>query len=62
MSAPKPTAPMRYVWDARGCLGFILARGPLGFEALDRDERPLGIFPTQVEAAVAVMQAPWGVA
>ncbi len=58
MSAPKPTAPMAYLHDGQDCRGFILSRGKLGFEALSRDERPLGIFATQVEAAAAIMQAP----
>jgi hypothetical protein len=38
-SAPSP---LSYVYDGRECLGFILARGKLGFEAVDRDERSLG--------------------
>jgi hypothetical protein len=40
---------LAYVYDGRTCLGFILARGKLGFEALDRDERSVGIYPTQRE-------------
>jgi len=41
----------------RGCLGFILRRGKLGFEALDREEVSLGIFQTQTAAANAVFDA-----
>jgi hypothetical protein len=39
-------APSRlsYVYDGRVCLGFIFARGKLGFEAMDRDKRSLGLF------------------
>jgi hypothetical protein len=46
---------MAYVHNGRSVLGFILARGKAGFEALDRDEKSLGIFPTQREAAKAIM-------
>jgi len=48
--------PLVSVYDGRDCLGFILARGKLGFEALDRDERSLGLFPTQREAAQRIME------
>ena len=48
------SAPMSYVYDGRDCLGFILARGKLGFEAFTRDERTLGMFKTQREAADAI--------
>ena len=48
------TAPMAYVYDARECLGFILARGKLGFEAFTRDEYSLGMFTTAKEAADAI--------
>jgi hypothetical protein len=42
-----PTTPMVSVYDdGRDCLGFILARGRVGFEAFDRDERSLGLFET----------------
>jgi hypothetical protein len=52
-SAPSPFS---YVYDGRECLGFILARGKLDFEAIDRDERSLGFFQTQREAATAIMR------
>jgi hypothetical protein len=42
------------VYDGQQCLGFVFARGKLGFEASDRDERSLGIFPSQREAAAAL--------
>ena len=50
------TSPLSYVYDGRECLGFVLARGKLGFEALDREEHSLGIFPTQRAAAAAIME------
>jgi hypothetical protein len=52
-SAPSP---LSQVYDGRGCLGFILARGKLGFEAIARDERSLGSFQTKREAATAIMR------
>ena len=52
-SAPSP---LSYVYDGRECLGFILNRGKLGFEAIDRDERSLGFFQTEREAATAIMR------
>jgi hypothetical protein len=42
--------------------GFILPRGKLGFEAFDRHERSVGMFPTQQAAAAsldAAAAAPW---
>jgi hypothetical protein len=43
------------VYNGRQCAGFILARGKAGFEGFDIDERSLGIFPTQDDAAAAIM-------
>jgi hypothetical protein len=36
---------LAYVYDRQQCLGHVLARGKTGFEAFDRDDRPLGLFP-----------------
>jgi hypothetical protein len=44
------------VYDGRECLGFVLARGKLGFEALDREEHSPGLFSTQREAGAAIMR------
>lgn len=38
------------------CVGFILARGKLGFEVTDRNGKPLGIYPSQRQAADALLQ------
>jgi hypothetical protein len=49
------TAPlMAYVYDGRACLGFILARGKLGFESFDPNGKSLGVFATQEQAATAI--------
>jgi hypothetical protein len=44
------------VYAGQVCLGFILARGAAGFEAFRADEKSLGLFPTQREAAAAIMR------
>jgi hypothetical protein len=36
------------------CVGFIFNRGKLGFEAFNSDERSLGTYPSQQEAAGAI--------
>jgi hypothetical protein len=38
------------------CVGFLLHRGKAGYEAFTSDERSLGLFPTQDEAAAAIMR------
>jgi hypothetical protein len=50
-------SPMVSVYDGQTARGFILNRGLFGFEAFTADERSLGLFPTQHEAATAVMEA-----
>ena len=41
-------------------LGFVLNRGPAGYEAFDRDERSLGVYPNQRKAAAALSKATKG--
>jgi hypothetical protein len=55
MTAPKPNAPLAYVYDGQQCLGHVLSRGPKGFEAYDRNDRSLGVFETQRQAANALL-------
>jgi hypothetical protein len=45
---------LQAVYSGRRCLGFIMPRGKLGFEALDCDGRPLGIFDSVQAAAEAI--------
>jgi hypothetical protein len=45
---------MLSVYDSRRCLGYLIARGKNGFEAFDADDRSVGIFRTQHEAANAL--------
>jgi hypothetical protein len=35
-------------------VGFVFARGKTGYEAFNRDERSVGVFKTQREAAAAL--------
>jgi hypothetical protein len=58
VSAPKSTtAPLAYVYDGQQCLGHVLGRGKSGFEAFDRDDKSVGIFETQRQAANALLLA-----
>ena len=54
MSSIAP-ASLAYVYDGRQCLGHVLARGKLGHEAFDRDDKSLGVFETQRQAANALL-------
>jgi len=51
------TAPLAFVYDGRACLGFVLSRGRAGFEAFDREERSVGLYPAAPAAANAVCAA-----
>jgi hypothetical protein len=42
------------VFAGQTCIGFLLSRGKLGFEAFDHDEHSLGVFPSMKLAAAAV--------
>jgi hypothetical protein len=54
----RATAPtLVSVYSGRTCLGFVLARGCRGFEAYAADERSLGLFPNQRDAANAITDA-----
>jgi hypothetical protein len=33
------------------CVGHVMSRAPRGFEAFDRDDKSVGLFPTLNEAA-----------
>jgi hypothetical protein len=42
------------IYDQR-CLGHIISRGPKGFEAFDADDKSIGTYPTQREAAAVIV-------
>jgi hypothetical protein len=48
---------MPVIYDGREIRGFLLDRGKTGWEAIDTDERSLGTFPTQGDAADAISAA-----
>jgi hypothetical protein len=54
MSGLPTTSPLLSVYAGRECVGFILARGKLGFEAFTADQKTVGLFKTQREAAAAL--------
>jgi hypothetical protein len=44
------------VFDGQQCIGHLLPKGKLGVAAYDADDRLLGVFPTQCDAADAVSE------
>jgi hypothetical protein len=44
------------VFDGRECRGHVLARGPSGYEAFTADDRSLGLYKTQADAANALVE------
>jgi hypothetical protein len=48
---------MSYVIGGDAVVDLIRSRGPKGFEAFDREEASLGIFPTQAGAASAILNS-----
>jgi hypothetical protein len=45
---------MLTIYDGQTCIGFVLARGKLGFEAFTAEQRSLGMFDSEREAAEAI--------
>jgi hypothetical protein len=45
------------LYDGQRCIGHIIARGKTGFEAFDVNDRSLGLYPSQREAAAALRNA-----
>jgi hypothetical protein len=56
MNNSNPTTSKRLlsVYGGRECIGFVLPRAKVGFEAFDRDERSRGLFVTQQDAITAL--------
>jgi hypothetical protein len=42
--------------SSTGCAGFILTRGPKGFEAFSADEKSIGTYSTEDAAVEAITQ------
>jgi hypothetical protein len=45
---------MLSVYSGTVCLGHLLNRGKLGWEAIDADDRSLGLYPDEQSAARAI--------
>jgi len=48
---------MLSVYSGRECVGFLLSRGKCGVEAFDSEQRSIGMFASQKQAADAIMEA-----
>jgi hypothetical protein len=57
MISPTPATRLVSVYDGTHCLGHVLHRPKIGFEAYDRYDRSTGVFSTQREAADALAEA-----
>jgi hypothetical protein len=55
-SQPNNAPTMLSVYSRTTCIGFILRRGKLGYEAFTANERSLGLFKNQNDAAAAVSE------
>jgi hypothetical protein len=53
-AAVKQSSSWLAVYDGTRCVGHVIARGKRGYEAFDVDDRSVGMFPTQQEAAGAL--------
>jgi hypothetical protein len=51
---PERKPSMLSVTDGTTCVGFVLARGPAGFEAFDFAGKSFGMFSTQRDAVLAI--------
>src|SRR5262249_24918197 len=58
-SIKQPGNSLAYVYDGRECLGHVLDRGKLGFAAFDRDDKSVGVFETQRQAANPLLVKEW---
>jgi hypothetical protein len=52
----KDSPAMLSVYDGQRAIGFILQRGKLGYEAFTANERSLGLFKNQNDAAAAISE------
>jgi hypothetical protein len=57
---PGRTTPLLSVYDGRECIGFILHRGDIGAKAFTADERSIGMFRTEQDAATEIWRVARG--
>ena len=46
-----------YVHNGKECVGHVIGRGPEGFQAYDRNDKPVGLYPTASEAAAVLVRS-----
>ena len=51
---------MLSIYDGRTCIGFVLCRGKLGFEAFDAEGKSRGFHKIQLDAALASLSGTLG--
>jgi hypothetical protein len=54
MAKPKYDTPMLAVYAGQTCIGHLYRRSKAGFEAFNTDDRSIGLFSSQREAADAL--------
>jgi hypothetical protein len=57
MIARTPASNLVSVYDGTTCLGHMLRKPRIGYEAYNRDDKPIGLFNSQREAANALTDA-----
>jgi hypothetical protein len=57
MIARTPASNLVSVYDGTMCLGHVLYKPRVGFEAYDHNDKPIGLFASQREAANALTDA-----
>jgi hypothetical protein len=57
MIARTPASNLVSVYDGTKCLGHVLHKPRVGYEAFDRDDKSIGVFTSQREAANALGDA-----
>jgi hypothetical protein len=55
-TAPSEARALVSIFAGQVCIGFVLNRGTAGFEAFSADEKSLGLFSAQREAAAAIVR------
>jgi hypothetical protein len=50
-----PTRTLIPILAGNVCIGHLIERGRAGFEAFDRDDSSLGVFPTAAQAVDALL-------
>jgi hypothetical protein len=57
-AAKSSMSPCASVYDGTRCIGHIIARGKTGWEVFDSEDKSLGVYPTQKQAAAVLTVLP----